>query len=184
MKKFILGALLALPLFASAQTISDFNSLGGDNYTNNWGAALTFNGGIATVGTGATADSSFDFADIADGQLTFSNGLGLQYTARVDAGNASNSFKIRFASPGGDYVYDAEVITTGWTVGQFVTGTVEVVGLPSSPVSFFTVAGDGTANAFRMSFDKLSVVPEPSTYAAIAGFVVLASVASRRRRSA
>jgi hypothetical protein len=189
MKKVILSAILSLPLFASAQLVSDFTTVGGTNFTNEFGSSLSFNSGIATIGSGATADLALSFADIQSGPQVFTDGLSLTYIARIDAGNASNSFKIRFANDGGDYVYDAEVITTGWVVGQLTTGTVVIDGLlASSPVSFFTIAGDGTSSAFRMSFDNLevtsSVIPEPSSYAALAGLAALGLVASRRRRSA
>jgi hypothetical protein len=185
MKKILLSVLLAAaPIGMSAQVISDFNVLSGDNYSTSL-ATLTFNAGTATIGSPSTADQSLDFANIEAGTLALTSGLTLEYIASSNTGNASASFKIRFADDQGTYIYDAEVITSSWVANQFVTGTFTV---PDNfgTASYFTIAGDGTANPFRMSFDTLRVaaaVPEPSSFAALAGFAVLGLAASRRRRA-
>jgi hypothetical protein len=184
MKKILLSILLASPIAMSAQVISNFDTLGGGNYGTTL-ANLSFSEGIATIGSPSTADQSFDFADIEAGTLALTSGLSLEYIASSNTGNASASFKIRFADNGGNYLYDAEVITSSWVANQFVTGTFTI---PDNfgTASYFTIAGDGTANPFRMSFDSLKVasaVPEPSSFAALAGFAVLGLAASRRRRA-
>lgn len=172
---------------ANAQVISNFDSLGGDNYSGDWIAATSISGGVATIGAPALADGFLAFADIQAGTISLSQPLLLSYVARVDAGNLSNSFSVSFADTNGDYTNTSVIVTTGWIVGEFISGTVAIMptgnGSPSD-VAFFTLSGDNTSNAFRMSFDSLtlSAIPEPATYAALAGAVGLGLAMVRRRK--
>jgi len=190
LKRFCLASIFSiLSLGLSAQTVSTFDALGGDNYGGSWvtSGAITFNSSVATVGSPALADGNFEFANIAAGTISANTSLVLNYTARIDSGNLSNSFLVRFADSTGTYAIEGLVTTTTWIAGQWNTGNATLSlagGGNTSDLTYFTVTGDGTANAVRMSFDSFSIsaVPEPATYAALFGILSLGFSVWRKRR--
>lgn len=189
MLKYIITAVSigAATTALSGQIISSFNSLAGENYGGVWveAEAISIGSGVATIGSPALGDGNFEYADIDGGALSISPDLALQYTARVNSGNLSNSFTVRLSDSEGTYVYNAVIVTTSWMADQWVTGSVVLTSSGSrdaNDISFFTITGDNSSNAFRMSFDAISAIPEPSSYAALAGGMMLGLTLIRRRR--
>jgi hypothetical protein len=185
-------SIVLLPLAAIGQTLSTFDSLGGGNYGGSWVTpinAISLTSGVATIGSPALADGNFEFADISAGTISLDTSLVLNYTARVDVGNLSNSFLVRIADTSGDYSLQALIVTTSWVSAQFVTGSAVLTSSGTGDASqsaYFTLSGDGSTNAFRMSFDSLSVsaIPEPSSYTTLFGVTALGACLLRRRRKA
>jgi hypothetical protein len=138
----------------------------------------------AAATNAATAKLEIFFAAPTD--LTGMNQLTL--AAQSLAGNAATSLRV--------FLFDANtaVASAAFDLSSFPTGSFTTVsqaltinsGASLAAVEGFVITGNipGGSAAFRASFDSLvaSVIPEPSTYAAIAGAVMLGFVAYRRRR--
>lgn len=179
MKKLnLLVFFLLSAIIGRSQTISDFSTLGGEQYGGAWVNPvnfISFNAGVATVGASALADGNFEYADISAGTISLNTSLVLNFTARVNEGNQSNSFLVRFADvENGDYAIQAVVVTTTWVTNEWVSGTATLTTSGAgnaNNLAYFTVTGDGSADAFRMSFDNFSIsaIPEPAAWAGVLG---------------
>jgi hypothetical protein len=108
----------------------------------------------------------------------------LYLTASVSANPASTFDVVLF-----DAEFDTRTYTGNWS--SFSTSLSEVaLGLTSSVGVFGTVTGvqiftGGTGSALNVTLDLLSTtsaIPEPSSFAALAGFAALGLVGLRRRR--
>lgn len=204
MKKIILiAALAASALTASAQiTITDFstfNTAGDFSASSSWASPVnqfTLSGGVLTIGpvSGGNPNDSDNFAFSAlaapfDGTPFI--GDVLTVTARIDTDNAASGFVINFFDSGGNGVLTATFSSGSFNNTGFTAATAALVLHPNLGVTTdivsFGIAGVGSGNPFRFSFDSIvagTVIPEPSTYAAIIGALALGIVAYRRRQQA
>jgi hypothetical protein len=210
MKKASLALVLLLGASQSVAqiiTVSDFNApLSGQNFStaNSWDSPvdqLTVSAGILTIGPvsgGSPSDAGeFAYVDLAapiDATGLMSGSPVITVLARIDAGNTALGFAVNFYDSGG-----IAAITSTFSVSDFLpqgsfTSAFSSLSLhPSngdiSDIVSFGIAGIGNGNAlFRFSFDAIqvsaTVIPEPSTYAAIIGLLALGYVAYRRRQLA
>lgn len=139
--------------------------------------------GALTVGSGATLAIGN-----SPGTMTFSNGLSL-------ASGSTNDFEINGLTAG---LYDlaqggagSQTVTFNGTLnlvfqsGFNTEGTVKIFDFESYVGNFSMVNISGLAGGYSASFDSLagvvSVVPEPSTWALLAGGLTV-TMALRRRR--
>ncbi len=191
MKKLILACFLTVASLASAQTVTltSFNTPTDFTPQLTWDGFTTVSSGVLSV-TGGDATGTV-YGDIQS--LSIASGasyLSLSVTARVDSGNAATSFTVNLFDDQLNGVLSATFNTNAFT-GSFTTVTSALAlyqGAVSAavPIAFVQIAGNGTTAAFRMSFDEVvaNAIPEPSTYAAIAGALMLGYVAYRRRVAA
>jgi hypothetical protein len=179
-------------------TIDDFSSApSGVNYSNaegtTWDGMLSVAGGVLTVG-GGDATGYFNGADIRNVVPIDTVALDLtqvSVTARIDASHAAPGVTIIFMDGNGASALFATFTSASFESGSFTTRTLVLQthgeAGNASDIQYYGISGDGlSGQAFRMSFDtitlsSLSAVPEPSTYAAIAGALALGFVAWRRR---
>jgi len=210
MKSFVVGVLMAVAVpFAAAQvTVADFTAApSGSNLTVglSWLASatpqFTAASGILSVGPvgGGTPTSTgyFAYADIVTAAtplgVNTSGYTNLDTIVRVDSGNAATSFNVILYDSGGQAALFATFSVSSLTVNSWntVSSSLQAASEGGNPddIAFFGIAGNGSSQIFNMSFDKItltsgSAVPEPSTYAAILGAMVLGFVAYRRRVAA
>jgi hypothetical protein len=201
-KKILSCILLATALSAQAVVISDFSAApAGDQFSGGLGSwtngvdQFTTAAGILTVGpvSGGNPDNSgyFSYADLNGSVVFDATGMTqLTVVARLDSGNAAQGFIINLYDSGGNGALTATFGTTNYTLGSFGSWTETLIAHTEagdiSDIQYFGIAGSGTGAVFRISFDNISLaaIPEPSTYAAIAGALALGFVALRRRRAA
>lgn len=199
-----LGALASV---ASAQVaLNDFSSFVVPNQTffsGEWasdadGAPLgTFtqtSSGYALEGATSadTASVSYYFSSTLD-PVDLSGYDSLAFTGRLLAGNSASTLSISLIDSGNNYataVFDLSSysLSSGATTTALLTASDAFSA--SSVVGFLITGGDVTGGSIvsvslqGLSAVSASAVPEPSTYAAICGAVVLlGAVVLRRRRS-
>jgi hypothetical protein len=196
---FLLGATA---LHAqSPVVISDFTTLpSGVNFTGGVGTwkngatdQFTVTAGVLTVGPvsggSPTNTGYFGFANL-DGPGFNATGLTLlSATARLDSGNAAPGFIINLFDGTGSGALTATFSAGNFNTISFATASVIVTAHPNggniSDIQSFGIAGSGTNENFRISFDNVSLaaIPEPATSAAVAGLSAAGLVAWRRRRA-
>lgn len=195
MKKLSLLALgLVFTGAVSAQTtITSFNSLGDYLAAPTWDTPgnLTVSGGnLSVVGGDGTGAIFFDISsfNILGTDISF-----VEVAARINSGNVANGIVINFYDGSFQGVLTATLNASNFNTGGFTTAIASLSLHPlaitnSVPLAWAQVTGDGSTDTFRFSFDEIivssSVIPEPSTYAAIFGAMALAFVAYRRRQKA
>jgi hypothetical protein len=137
------------------------------------------------VGGGSPDNTGyFAFADIVGGSFNATGLTQLSATARLDDVNAGTGFIINLFDGTGRGALTATFSESNL---NFTTGTVQVTAHPEggdiSNIQYFGIAGIGTTAPFRISFDNISIsaIPEPGTYAALAGMLALGFVFWRRR---
>jgi hypothetical protein len=187
MKKYIALSVILLASKLSAATVlvsdfgTDFSPVSGD-----WGSQFTQSG----------SNNSGDFLQLLPGPIDVTGTTQISLSLQLLAGNsasAANAVTVAlYSSP-------TDTATATFTLNSFnATGFTTVTQLytingsfdPASVIGFGVSGGDPSgALAVRVSFDSISasspvVVPEPSTYASLAGVAVLGFVAYRRRRQA
>ncbi len=191
--KFIATVVLSGSATLSAQTfiLDDFgsgNATGGVNATTSWFGQISQSATALTVGGTALSDSGWEALNLTLPDLSGYSYLAL--TAQLSASNAANNIFVTFDAGG-----PTQTIT--FTASSFSVGSMTTVYVPitwsidASMIEAWNIGGGavppGTSTpAFRMTFDKLALttaVPEPSTYAAMAGALAL-GLAVWRRRSA
>ena len=188
----MLGASLkaaALPIISNfnGAVLSDLGAIISPSGTWATTGEITLSSGILTVGSAsALSNDAFKYASITSSPYAWTAGNRLSYTASVNAGNQSTNFTVTLVDSGGVAALTATINTSGWLAGTPVSGTAIFTPTGSgstSTLTYFNLAGDGTANPFRMSFDQFSItaIPEPSTYVALFGAATLGLAAWRKR---
>jgi hypothetical protein len=202
MKKYIALSVILLASKLSAATVlvsdfgTDFSPVSGD-----WGSQFTQSGSNAAgaasfVSLVSPSNNSGDFLQLLPGPIDVTGTTQISLSLQLLAGNsasAANAVTVAlYSSP-------TDTATATFTLNSFnATGFTTVTQLytingsfdPASVIGFGVSGGDPSgALAVRVSFDSISasspvVVPEPSTYASLAGVAVLGFVAYRRRRQA
>ena len=120
--------------------------------------------------------------------LSIGSNTLLSVTAQPLTGNVANSFKITLFSFGGGDAFATFTIANSFPTGSYSTATSPLTFGPGSfyPDSIYEVRISGDlhdgSDAFKMSFDNISAVPEPSTYGALFGASVFGVVVVVRRR--
>jgi hypothetical protein len=192
MKKLILAALLSLASVASAQTTITLTSF--DNPADftpqlTWDGNVTVANSILAV-TGGDATGTV-YGDISSLNITSGAAfLSLTVTASVDTGNAATSFTVNLFDNQLNGVlsasFNTNVFSSGFTTATSTLALYQGAVTAAVPIAYMQIAGNGTTAAFRMSFNEVvaNAIPEPSTYAAIAGALMLGYVAYRRRQAA
>jgi hypothetical protein len=180
-------------------TISTNNSNGGAN-PNPYGLAISGNTlfvSQATTGAGANTIKGFDLTTLSSTPtLTITTDLSYPHGLAV----SGNTLFVANGNNGTISTYNA---TSGASNGVLVSGLTGPQGITVYGSSLFVTGSDGTVKGFDAStggalagfttitglsspfgivVGSMSAIPEPSTYAAIAGAVMLGLAAWRRRR--
>ncbi len=187
-------AISSLSGLAQTIQLDDFNSAtvsGGPIPLTSWVGVgkVTQNLSTITTNAGVNDDNGWGVFN------TTIDATGMNFiavTASVDALNSAPSFVVEFQDANISSIFT--IPTTSFTnmlSTVYIPITSWTVGFTPNAIEAWTIGG-GTVgvNAFRMTFDNLALsatgapVPEPSTYAMIAGVLVLGVVAWRRRECA
>lgn len=194
MKKIIgiLLGCLCLAAIANAQiTIDDFSTApaGLTTYSSGWTGQVTTSGGLLTVGGTADDAGSMLYSTIIGGAFNASaQSFDVSVTARIDSGNTASAFAIVLFDDGGVGTRIAQFSTLLFSTSlstQTLTLSAYSTGNPIN-TTYYGIAGVGAGSGLvHITFDSITVsptaVPEPSTYAGIAGLLALGFVAWRRR---
>ena len=194
MKKTIgyLIVCFCLGTVANAQiTIDDFATApaGLTTFSSGWTGQVTTSGGLLTVGGTADDAGSMLYSTIIGGAFDASaQSFDVSVTARIDSGNTASAFAVVLFDDGGvgtrivqfsTLLFSTSLSTQTLTLGAYSTG---------NPINttYYGIAGTGAGSGLvHITFDSITVsptaVPEPSTYAMIAGVLALGIVAWRRR---
>ncbi len=177
--------------------LSSFNGAPADGATlsgSSWVNQVTQNPGTITVAGTAVDDNGWGARGLS---LDASAMTYLAITAQRDTGNLAPTLFFQFE----DQSIRTRVLSLSTSLFALGTPTTVHVALPSWTIDFgsnalagWSLGGGGVSSsdttvAFRMTFDQIafttSAIPEPSTYAVLAGVIALGAVAySRRRRNA
>lgn len=186
----VLGLIASVSCLSAQTTITQFNAAP-TAVTGPWDGNNTTAGGIFSVtGGDSTGASYYDIGSLS----LMGNALNdVEVTARLDSGNAASGFTVNFFDAAFNGVLTATFNAASFNSGGF-TAAIASLSLYQGavtnfvPIAYMGIAGNGTTDAFRISFDKIvanaSPIPEPSTYAAIVGLLALGVVAYRRRLKA
>lgn len=144
---------------------------------------LIYNGNASTSGIGILlSGANLDVlrGGRADGVVSGYNLNQWNYTALVFDG-AANSIKVFVNGvTTAAYTFSGDVTfnepTDEFTIGSGFSGSVD-----EARISTFAT---GTFNTSMLSYNSMSAIPEPSTYAALVGACALGFAAHRRRRRA
>lgn len=211
MKKPLFLLLLGLTAAAAhaQMVLEDFSNTIRTNYTAFYGswsstgsttigsevpiAGLTQGSGIFSIDSASATNS-----DTAKLEIYFANPLDLRGTTQLTleaqalAGNAAPSLRV-FLFDGNGFVGSAAFDLTQFPTGSF-TSIAQLLTINSgaslAAVEGFVITGNipGGSAAFRVALNTLmtgaAAIPEPSTYAALAGVLALGFVMHRRRRQA
>jgi hypothetical protein len=173
--------LLSSSLFGQTWNAgTDFGVLVADSdATYSPGFTLTDNPtSISAVGTDGPGNAiSLWFNTAVDMSLLSSNGAVLTFT--TNAGHvATTSFSLSLLNSSFDLLDDLSGLSFGDS--SLVSSTSAASGL--SDVKNILVNTGGIGDAVNVNIQSISIVPEPSTYALIAGFAAFLFVAIRRRK--
>lgn len=196
MKNFLTKSLIGFTLLASvagAQVIvlDDFNTgtvSGAAKTGTSWLGQVTQNPTTLTIGGSAMNDNGWEDTGLS---LDLSAMNFIYITAQRDSGhNAATNFVVEFI----DSLLGAQQFTV--PTSSFLVGTLTQVQIAigswtidPAQITDWTIGGGTTPTlAYRMTLDSLKVsasaIPEPSTYAAMAGALVLGFAVWHRRRVA
>lgn len=189
--KFVIAfALLASVAGAQVIVLDDFNTgtvSGQTKASTSWVGQVTQNSTTITIGGSAQNDNGWEDTGLS---LNLSAMNFIYITGQRDSGhNSATNFVVEFI--------DSSLAAQQFTISSasFLVGSMSTVEIAigswtidSTQITDWTIGGGTTPTlAFRMTLDNLKVsasaIPEPSTYAAMAGALAL-GLAVWRRRSA
>ncbi|MFL2848167.1 MAG: PEP-CTERM sorting domain-containing protein [Coraliomargaritaceae bacterium] len=183
MKKLLILTLTALALISSASA----QFLAGTDFTADLpeyqaGFTLTDNSNsITAVGSDAIGNSFSLYFDteVDMSALGTSNSASLEFVANPGH-SANSSFSISLFDSGFAASYDL----AGFNFSDSsLVGTGSNGGVNLSAIAGMTITTGGlTGSPVNVDVSSFTVVPEPSTYALIAGFAAFLFVAIRRRK--
>lgn len=191
-----LGLGLASGLYAQTFILDNFGG-GGDQAAGSliggtsWatGGNLAINANDITVQGTAGADSGWGYAGAQLADLTSYTFLAL--TAKLSVGNTATDIFVTF-DDGGASPQTIQFLASSFNTSTFTTVYIPVTWtIDPTTVEAWNIGGGltppaGPSPAFRMTFDKLALttaIPEPSTYAAMAGALALGLAVWRRRNA-
>lgn len=187
MKKLITLASILFAATLNAQTIATFNAV--NTSWQNFGLAAAQTGdGVVTI-TG-NDNNNFTAELIFTPATSFTAGNTLfSVTAKLNVGNTGNNFVVVMVDDATSAVRGSAVFSTSsFNTLTFTTVTAVIAGRSASSFDTIRIGGvtvSGTS-PLNISIDSIAavpaVVPEPSTYASLAGLMVLGFVAVRRRK--
>jgi hypothetical protein len=137
----------------------------------------------ATALTISVNDQSGAFAGLFPAPVNISGqSNSLVFTATVTGTNPASNFQLQLYDGNGFFSFNGN-----WS--SFVTGASTSVTLPASDSSSFDFANvqgfqllfGGTGNVLNVTFDQLASIPEPTTFALVAGMSALGLCVARRR---
>lgn len=189
-KYVIAFALLASVAGAQIIVLDDFNTgtvSGQTKASTSWVGQVTQNSTTITIGGSAQNDNGWEDTGLS---LNLSAMNFIYITGQRDSGhNSATNFVVEFIDSS-LFAQQFTVSTNSFLVGSMTTVEIAIGSwtIDSTQITDWTIGGGTTPTlAFRMTLDNLKVsasaIPEPSTYAAVAGALVL-GLAVWRRRSA
>lgn len=187
-KYVIAFVLLASVAGAQIIVLDDFNTgtvSGQTKASTSWVGQVTQNSTTITVGGSAQNDNGWEDTGLS---LNLSAMNFIYITGQRDSGhNSATNFVVEFI----DSSLGAQQFTV--STNSFLVGSMTMVEIAigswtidPTQITDWTIGGGTTPTlAFRMTLDNLKVsasaIPEPSTYAAMAGALALGLVVWRRR---
>jgi hypothetical protein len=148
------------------------DALNSVNAPSTWGLGVRVNGSDQIQfynnggATGATVGVSLTSGNWYQISLNITEGAGNDFNLSASVFNASSSGVV------GSLVASHSIVITNAAAAADTTG-----------FAGFRLTGNIPPSILARNFDNFSAIPEPSTYAALAGAVALGLVALRRRRS-
>ena len=151
----------------------------------NTGGDITTTG--STLNAGITAVSWVEAVNLLNTAQLGKYSLNVNGGTTADLNSLSEKWEGMSLVPTG---VDGEYFLFVANDNDFISGATKMVGLDGSTINTYNVVGDNGLPvqndtmflAYRVSLGT-SAIPEPSTYAALAGSAILAFAAIRRRRS-
>lgn len=169
---------------ASTQVLSNFNSPSELNAYGSW--AFTSDGtGLSVVSPSTNSGGFFVINSVPD----WSPYSFVEIRARVDANNQASRFFFYFDSDFGATAQVFEVpISSFGSSYTTVLVPISFTSISPSAIESWGISTEPTdttpVTPMRITFDRvaLTAVPEPSAFAALAGFAAVGFAATRRRR--
>jgi len=187
-KHLIAFALLASVAGAQIIVLDDFNSgtvSGQTKVSTSWVGQVTQNSTTITIGGSAQNDNGWEDTGLS---LNLSAMNFIYITGQLDSGhNSATNFVVEFIDSS-LAAQQFQVSTNSFLVGSMTMVEIAIGSWMIDPtqITDWTIGGGTTPTlAFRMTLDDLKVsasaIPEPSTYAAMAGALALGLAVWRRR---
>jgi len=145
----------------------------------NPGGALEFGG----YHNGQGAGRGYNLFHTVEG-LNLTGATSLSFDARLTAASIGTNVQVRLTIPGVSPAWHSlsnNGLNNDWTTFTYdLTGTTP--GSDTFRIDYLVAAGAFEGAGARIAVDNLTIVPEPSTYAAVLGFLTLGAVLLHRRR--
>lgn len=188
------GSILSLS-FDTAASINAWNVAGdpGTETSKTWvassgnpGGAISFGG--THDGTGAGRGYVLSYTHLAD----FTAATELTFDGRLFAPNVGTNVQLQilldgvgsgFVSLSAPPAPLSALSESSWSSYTFDLSSV-TPGASTMTLNFLVAAGAFAGAGTTIGIDNVTVVPEPSSYAAIVGLVVMGVIYTRRRKSA